>query len=85
MGAITKRISGDVMKIFGLYIYTRKGLDRKFNEYFEVGVNRGMGTQDKLNRASLQPVVYSLKELRQNTWDVERVDQAIRWLESCYE
>lgn len=73
------------MKIFGLYIYNRRGLERKFNDYFEVGVNRGTETQKKINRAVLHPVVHSLKELRQNTWDVERVDHAISWLESCYE
>lgn len=73
------------MKIFGLYIYTRKGLDKFFVNAFDDGYNKGTETQNKLNRAALHPVVHSLKELRNNTWDVERVDHAIKWLESCYD
>lgn len=73
------------MKIFGLYIYTKEELDKICHYKYSEGINIGIETQDKLNRATLQPVVHSLKELRQNTWDVERVDHAIKWLESCYD
>lgn len=73
------------MKIFGLYIYTRKGQDKVFINAFDDGYNKGIETQNKLNRVTLNPVVHSLKELRNNTWDVERVDHAIKWLESCYD
>lgn len=34
--------------------------------------------------AAINPVIYSLRELRRNTWDVERVDNAIKWLEDNF-
>ena len=34
--------------------------------------------------AAINPVIHSLKELRKNTWDVERVDHAIEWLEDIF-
>ena len=73
------------MKIFGLYIYTQEELDKVCRDKYSEGINIGIETQGKLNRATLHPVVHSLKELRNNTWDVERVDHAISWLESCYD
>ena len=73
------------MKIFGLYIYTRKGLEKVCHKNYEDGVNRGVEMQNNMIRCTLHPVVHSLEELRNNTWDVERVDHAIKWLESCYD
>lgn len=73
------------MKIFGYYVYTQKELDKILRDEYSDGINVGIETQNKLNRATLNPVVHSLKELRYNTWDVSRVDQAISWLESCYD
>ena len=35
--------------------------------------------------SAINPVIHSLKELRKNTWDVERVDQAIKWLKDNFE
>lgn len=44
---------------------------------------------DRVNRMSvwsaINPVIHSLKELRKNTWDVERVDKAINWLKDNFE
>lgn len=73
------------MKIFGLYIYNKEELDKICRDKYSEGIDIGISTQDRLNRLTLNPVVHSLKELRKNTWDVERVDHAIKWLESCYE
>lgn len=36
-------------------------------------------------RTAINPVIHSLKELRNNIWDVERVDQAINWLKDNFE
>lgn len=73
------------MKIFGLYIKTRRELDRIFRNAYDKGYDKGVEVQKTITHAALNPVVFSLKELRQNTWDVERVDHAIKWLESCYD
>ena len=43
---------------------------------------------DKVNKmstwAAINPVIHSLKELRKNTWDTDRVDHAIQWLEDNF-
>lgn len=33
---------------------------------------------------AINPVIFSLRKLRKNTWDVERVDNAIKWLEDNF-
>ncbi len=69
------------MKIFNLIITTKKAQD----DFVIACMNR----LDKLNkmsaRAAINPVIHSLKELRKNTWDVDRVDHAIKWLEDNFE
>jgi hypothetical protein len=40
---------------------------------------------EKTTWAAINPVIHSLKELRNNTWDKERVDGAIEWLERNFE
>lgn len=56
------------MKIFNLIITTKKKQQRL----------------DRVDRmsvwAAINPVIYSLQELRNNTWDKDRVDDAIKWL-----
>lgn len=37
------------------------------------------------NWSAINPVIHSLEELRNNTWDVERVDHAINWLKDNFE
>lgn len=68
------------MKIFNLIITTKK----KQDDFVIACMNK----LDKLNkmmaRAAVNPVIHSLKELRNNTWDVERVDHAIKWLEENF-
>ena len=48
-----------------------------------------MASVDSVNKmvtcSAVNPVIHSLKELRKNTWDVERVDHAIEWLEDNFE
>ena len=34
--------------------------------------------------SAINPVIYSLQELRNNTWDKDRVDDAIEWLENNF-
>lgn len=69
------------MKIFNLIITTEKKQDDLF-----IGC---MQRLDRVNRISvwsaINPVIHSLKELRNNTWDVDRVDQAIEWLKDNFE
>lgn len=68
------------MRIFNILITTK----RKQDSY----VMSCMESLDRVNkmsaRAAVNPVIHSLKELRKNTWDKERVDQAIKWLEDNF-
>lgn len=41
--------------------------------------------EDDSTWSAINPVIHSLKELRNNTWDVERVDRAINWLKDNFE
>ena len=34
--------------------------------------------------SAINPVIHSLKELRKNTWDKQRVDTIIEWLEDNF-
>lgn len=40
---------------------------------------------EKTTWATINPVIHSLWELRNNTWDKDRVDGAIEWLERNFE
>ena len=69
------------MTIFNIIITTKKKQDD-----LVIGC---MQRLERVNRMStwsaINPVIHSLKELRENTWDVERVDQAINWLKDNFE
>ena len=73
------------MRIFNLIITTKSKQQARELEAFQ----RGMSKMDKLlneiNWFAIKPVIDSLKELRNNTWDVERVDRAINWLKNNFE
>ena len=73
------------MKIFNIIITTKENQRARELEAF----NRGMSEMDKqlnkINWSAINPVIHSLKELRNNTWDVDRVDQAINWLKDNFE
>ena len=73
------------MKIFNIIITTKANQRTREFEAFK----RGMSEMDKMfsktTWLAINPVIHSLKELRKNTWDVERVDQAINWLKDNFE
>lgn len=64
------------MKIFNLIITTEK-------KQYDLIISC-MQKLDRVDRMSvwsaINPVIHSLKELRNNTWDKDRVDGAIEWL-----
>lgn len=69
------------MKIFNLVITTKKKQDD-----FIISCMQRLDRVDRMSVwAAVRPVIHSLKELRKNTWDVERVDQAIKWLTDNFE
>lgn len=64
------------MKIFNLIITTKKKQDD-----FIISCMQRLDRVDRMSVwAAINPVIYSLKELRNNTWDKDRVDDAIKWL-----
>ena len=64
------------MKIFNLIITTKKKQDD-----FIISCMQRLDRVDRMSVwAAINPVIYSLKELRNNTWDKDRVDGAIEWL-----
>lgn len=64
------------MKIFNLIITTQKKQDD-----FIIGCMQRLDRVDRMSVwSAINPVIYSLKELRNNTWDKDRVDDAIKWL-----
>lgn len=73
------------MKIFNLHILTKK----KIFKLLDMVTNDAIKATEKVDKettwAALNPVVHSLEKLRNNTWDVERVDQAIKWLKDNFE
>lgn len=68
------------MKIFNIVITTKSKIKFIINKSFDEGKN----FSKKMDCAMVNPVIHSLKELRRNTWDIERVDQAIKWLEDNF-
>ena len=75
------------MKIFNLIITTKKEQNKRGELLYEKltnirkeGCKKCRAIENIGNRAAVRPVIHSLKELRNNTWDKERVDQAIKWL-----
>ena len=64
------------MKIFNLIITTKKKQDDLI-----IGCMQRLESVDRMSvLAAINPVIHSLKELRNNTWDKDRVDGAIEWL-----
>lgn len=69
------------MKIFNIIITTQKKQDD-----FIVACMRRLEKVDRmLTWSAINPVIHSLKELRNNTWDKDRVDGAIEWLKNNFE
>ena len=64
------------MRIFNIIITTKKKQDD-----FIISCMQRLDRVDRmLVWAAINPVIYSLQELRNNTWDKDRVDGAIEWL-----
>ena len=64
------------MRIFNIIITTQKKQDD-----FIITCMQRLEKVDRMSVwAAINPVIHSLKELRNNTWDKDRVDGAIEWL-----
>jgi hypothetical protein len=58
----------------------------KIQDEFTYACMSRLENQISLHRKAVaNAAIYFLKELRNNTWDVERVDQAINWLKDNFE
>ena len=69
------------MKIFNIIITTRKKQDD-----FVISCMQRLERADRMSAwATIIPLIHSLQKLRNNTWDVDRVDQAINWLKDNFE
>ena len=80
------------MKIFNLVIMTKKKYDRKIFESYRKGFDKCRDMDEEFKNIhekniwlTVIPVVNSLKELRKNTWDINRVDTAIKFLTDNFE
>ena len=73
------------MKIFNIIITTKANQRAREVEAFKQGMSKMDKIINETNWSAINPVINSLKELRKNTWDVERVDQAIEWLKDNFE
>ena len=73
------------MKIFNLIITTNKKQLEYCAKNFSQGWDACKKLEDDSTWATIIPLIHSLQELRNNTWDVERVDQAINWLKDNFE
>ena len=73
------------MKIFNIIITTKAKQNARELEAFKRGMSAIEKMLNKINWSAINPVIQSLKELRKNTWDVERVDRAINWLKDNFE
>ena len=73
------------MKIFNIIITTNEKLIDEQIKWFNKGWKDCKKVEDDSTWSAINPVIHSLKELRKNTWDIERVDQAIEWLKDNFE
>lgn len=73
------------MKIFNLFIFTRKQFNNILCKCRKDTIDIAEVIDRKSTWSAINPVIHSLKELRKNTWDVERVDHAIEWLKDNFE
>lgn len=73
------------MKIFNIIITTKANQEARELEAFKQGMSKMDKLLNEANWSVIIPLIHSLKELRNNTWDVERVDQAVNWLKDNFE
>lgn len=73
------------MKIFNLIITTKKTQDYLLRKNHLQGMEDALDIYCQTSCAAIIPVIHSLKELRNNTWDKDRCDKAIKWLIDNFE
>ena len=73
------------MKIFNIIITTKAKQEARELEAFKQGMSKMDKILNETNWSAIIPLIHSLKELRKNTWDIERVDRAINWLKDNFE
>lgn len=73
------------LRIFNIIITTKANQQARELEAFCQGWDACKKVEDDSTWSAINPVIHSLKELRNNTWDVDRVDQAINWLKDNFE
>ena len=73
------------MRIFNIIITTKANQHTRELEAFKRGMSEMDKQLNKINWYAINPVIHSLQKLRNNTWDVDRVDQAINWLKDNFE
>ena len=80
------------MRIFNLVIMTKKEYDRKNFESYRKGFDKCRDMDEEFKNIhekniwlTVMSIVNSLKELRKNTWDTDRVDTAIKFLTDNFE
>ena len=70
-------------------ITTRWRKNKYAQMIFDSSVERVLRAHRRIDKkttwAVINPVIHSLWELRNNTWDKDRVDGAIEWLERNFE
>lgn len=72
------------MKIFNLIITTEAKQKDRITSALAYGWDRGKNFAELNDVAIVNEVIHSLKELKHNTWDIERVEQAIKWLQDSF-
>lgn len=73
------------MRIFNLVITTKLKQLNDTVQTFNKGWEACKKVENDCTWATIRPVIHSLKELRNNTWDIDRVDHAINWLKDSFE
>lgn len=73
------------MRIFNLHILTKKKIFKLLDKVVDDAIKATEKVDKATTWSAINPVVHSLKELRKNTWDKDRVDQAIKWLTDNFE
>ena len=76
---------GKEMKIFNIIITTKKKQIEYNAKTFSQGGDACKKLEDDSTWSTIIPLIHSLQKLRNNTWDVDRVDQAINWLKDNFE
>ena len=73
------------MRIFNIIITTKANQRTRELEAFQRGMSEMDKQLNKINWSAINPVIHSLKELRNNTWDKDRCDKVINWLKDNFE